>query len=101
MIQTVLAERASATDPPASIGARPGLHGRVAFSSMRRSGPGRGAAADRFDGPALLVQDVMRADPFSGHLLVFRGKRAGRSGRPGADQPLRSTLSGWVGDACW
>jgi len=31
-----------------------------------------------FDGLALLVQEVLRADPFSGHLFVFRGKRAGR-----------------------
>ena len=30
-----------------------------------------------FDGLALLVQEVLRADPFSGHLFVFRGKRAG------------------------
>jgi len=32
-----------------------------------------------FDGLALLVQQVLRADPFSGHLFVFRGKRAGRN----------------------
>ena len=30
-----------------------------------------------FDGLALLVQEVLRADPFSGHLFIFRGKRAG------------------------
>ncbi len=30
-----------------------------------------------FDGLSLLVQEVLRADPFSGHLFVFRGKRAG------------------------
>lgn len=29
-----------------------------------------------FDGLALLVQEVLRADPFSGHLFIFRGKRA-------------------------
>ncbi len=29
-----------------------------------------------FDGLALLVQEVLRADPFSGHLFLFRGKRA-------------------------
>ena len=29
-----------------------------------------------FDGLSLLVQEVLRADPFSGHLFVFRGKRA-------------------------
>ena len=31
-----------------------------------------------FDGLSLLVQEVLRADPFSGHLFVFRGKRATR-----------------------
>ena len=30
-----------------------------------------------FDGPSLLVQEMLRTDPFSGHLFVFRGKRAG------------------------
>ena len=30
-----------------------------------------------FDGLALLVQEMLRADPFSGHLFIFRGKRAG------------------------
>ncbi len=29
-----------------------------------------------FDGLSLLVQEVLRMDPFSGHLFVFRGKRA-------------------------
>lgn len=29
-----------------------------------------------FDGLSLLVQETPRADPFSGHLFVFRGKRA-------------------------
>ena len=28
------------------------------------------------DGLALLVQEVLRQDPFSGHLFVFRGRRA-------------------------
>jgi transposase len=28
------------------------------------------------DGLALLVQEVLRADPFSGHLFVFRGRKA-------------------------
>jgi transposase len=31
-----------------------------------------------FDGLAALVQDVLKQDPFSGHLFVFRGKRADR-----------------------
>lgn len=30
-----------------------------------------------FNGLSLLVQEVLRTDPFSGHLFVFRGKRAG------------------------
>ncbi len=29
-----------------------------------------------FDGLSLLVQEVLRTDPFSGHLFVFRGKRS-------------------------
>ena len=28
------------------------------------------------DGLAMLVQDVLRQDPFSGHLFVFRGRKA-------------------------
>jgi transposase len=35
-------------------------------------------ATDRrkgFDGLLLLAQEVLREDPFSGHLFVFRGKR--------------------------
>ena len=28
-----------------------------------------------FDGPAAQVKNVLLADPFSGHLFVFRGKR--------------------------
>jgi transposase len=31
-----------------------------------------------FDGLAALVQQVLCQDPFSGHLFVFRGKRADR-----------------------
>jgi transposase len=29
-----------------------------------------------FDGLALLVQETLRRDPHSGHLFVFRGRRA-------------------------
>lgn len=31
-----------------------------------------------FDGLALLVQEALKQDPFSGHLFLFRGKRADR-----------------------
>lgn len=31
-----------------------------------------------FDGLSLLVQEVLRQDPFSGHLFLFRGKRSDR-----------------------
>jgi transposase len=31
------------------------------------------------DGLALLVQEVLRQDPFSGHLFVFRGRKGGRA----------------------
>jgi len=30
-----------------------------------------------FDGPALLVQEMVKRDPDSGHLFVFRGRRGG------------------------
>ncbi|WP_416235352.1 IS66 family insertion sequence element accessory protein TnpB [Nitrospirillum sp. BR 11164] len=30
-----------------------------------------------FDGLAAKVQQVLKADPFSGHLFLFRGKRGG------------------------
>jgi transposase len=30
------------------------------------------------DGLAMLVQAVLRQDPFSGHLFVFRGRKANR-----------------------
>ena len=29
------------------------------------------------DGLSVLVQETLRADPFSGHVFVFRGRRAG------------------------
>ena len=29
-----------------------------------------------FDGLAMLVQDVLKQNPYGGHLFVFRGKRA-------------------------
>lgn len=29
-----------------------------------------------FDGLSMVVQDVLRKDPFRGHLFIFRGKRA-------------------------
>ena len=31
-----------------------------------------------FDGLAAIVQDTLRADPFSGHVFVFRGRRGDR-----------------------
>jgi transposase len=31
-----------------------------------------------FDGLAMQVQDVIKRSPYSGHLFVFRGKRANR-----------------------
>src|SRR6185437_6037462 len=30
-----------------------------------------------FDGPAVLVQEVLKRDPHKGHLFVFRGRRGG------------------------
>jgi len=31
-----------------------------------------------FDGLALLVQEVLKKDPYSGHLFIFRGRRSDR-----------------------
>jgi transposase len=31
-----------------------------------------------FDGLAMLVQDLLQQNPFSGHLFVFRGRRSDR-----------------------
>ena len=31
-----------------------------------------------FDGLAMMVQDVLKQNPYGGHLFVFRGKRADR-----------------------
>lgn len=31
-----------------------------------------------FDGLALLVQEVLKHDPFGGHIFIFRGRRADR-----------------------
>ncbi len=42
------------------------IHLALGATDMRKS----------FDGLGLMVQEVLRADPFSGHLFVFRGRRA-------------------------
>jgi hypothetical protein len=42
----------------------------------------------RIDGLAMLVQGVLRQDPFSGHLCVFRGRRAGASRRRRSQLPV-------------
>ena len=44
------------------------IHLALGATDMRKS----------FDGLSLLVQEVLRQDPFSGHLFVFRGRRANR-----------------------
>jgi hypothetical protein len=38
------------------------------------------------NGLAMLVQGVLRQDPFSGHLFVFRGRK---------DQPHQNCVLGW------
>lgn len=43
-----------------------GIHLALGPTDMRKG----------FDGLSLLVQEVLRADPFSGHLFLFRGRRA-------------------------
>jgi len=42
------------------------VHLAVGYTDMRKG----------IDGLAMLVQGVLRQDPFSGHLFVFRGRRA-------------------------
>ncbi len=41
-------------------------HLALGATDMRRS----------FDGLALLVQETLKQDPFSGHIFIFRGRRA-------------------------
>lgn len=74
------------------------------------------------DGLAMLVEGVLKEDPFSGHLFAFRGRKANlikivfwdgnglclftkRLDQGGFIWPQaeleRSTLAGWVGGACW
>jgi len=42
------------------------VHLALGYTDMRKG----------MDGLAMLVQGVLRQDPFSGHLFVFRGRRA-------------------------
>lgn len=42
------------------------VHLAFGYSDMRK----------RMDGLALMVQEVLQQDPFSGHLFVFRGRKA-------------------------
>ena len=44
------------------------IHLALGATDMRRS----------FDGLALLVQETLKFDPFSGHVFIFRGRRADR-----------------------
>ena len=42
------------------------VHLTLGYTDMRKG----------MDGLAMLVQDALNKDPFSGHLFAFRGKRA-------------------------
>ena len=42
------------------------IHLALGFTDMRKS----------FDGLSMVVQEVLRDDPFSGHLFVFRGRKS-------------------------
>jgi transposase len=44
------------------------VHLALGYTDMRKG----------IDGLAMLVQGVLRQDPFSGHLFVFRGRKANR-----------------------
>jgi len=41
------------------------IHTALGYTDMRRG----------FEGPAMLVQESLKLDPFSGQLFVFRGAR--------------------------
>ena len=43
------------------------VHLALGYTDMRKG----------IDGLAMLVQAVLRQDPFSGHLFVFRGRKRG------------------------
>jgi transposase len=42
------------------------IHVALGYTDMRKG----------FDGLSVLVQEMLKQDPFSGHLFVFRGRRA-------------------------
>jgi transposase len=42
------------------------VHLALGYTDMRKG----------MDGLAMLVQDTLKKDPFSGHLFAFRGKKA-------------------------
>jgi transposase len=44
----------------------PPVHLAFGYTDMRKG----------IDGLAILVQEVLRQDPFTGHLFVFRGRKA-------------------------
>ncbi len=64
------------------------IHLALGATDMRKS----------FDGLSFLVQEVLRSDPFGGHLFIFRSKRAGtvkilfHDGNGGAGQGSISLL---------
>jgi len=45
------------------------IHLALGYCDMRKG----------FDGLAMLVQEVLRQDPFSGQLFVFRGRKANQT----------------------
>ncbi len=46
------------------------------------------------DGLTMLVQEVLRQDPFSGHLFAFRGRKANLI-KIGTAQDCACSASGW------
>lgn len=50
-----------------SIPAHVRIHLALGYTDLRKG----------LDGLSLMAQEVLRADPFSGHLFVFRGRKAG------------------------
>src|SRR6185437_16013159 len=54
------------TEPMMTVPPGVKIHLALGFTDMRKS----------FDGLSMTVQEVLKEDPFSGHLFVFRGRKS-------------------------
>ena len=53
-----------------------------------------------FDGLATMVQEVLKQNPYGGHLFVFRGKRADRIKVLGRDRAVSVCETAGAGKIC-